>query len=45
MMKYLLGEEVEVETNALDVNGDGKKNIKDIVRLLKYISDESVEIN
>ena len=43
-MKYLAGENVEVVADALDVNGDGEVNNKDLMRLLKFISDVPVVI-
>ena len=43
-MKYLSGEEVDVVSEAADVNGDGAVNGKDLTRLMKYISGEETEI-
>ena len=44
LMKYLAGEDVEVNEDCLDVNGDGVVNAKDLIRLLKYTSGEDVVI-
>ena len=43
-MKYINHEDVECTEKALDVNGDGKVNTKDLTRLMKYINHEDVEI-
>ena len=44
-MKYLAGEDVEVVIGALDINGDGTVNNKDLTRLMKYLAGENVTIN
>ena len=43
-MKYLAGEDVEVVAAALDVNGDGAVDNRDLTRLMKYLAGEEVEI-
>ena len=45
MMKYISGVEVDVAEGAGDVNGDGKVNTMDLIRLMKYINGEDVELN
>ena len=45
LMKYLAGEDVVVNQDALDVNGDGSINNKDLTRLMKYLAGEDVVIN
>ena len=44
LLKYVSGNDVEVNEAALDVNGDGVVNSKDLTRLLKYVSGNDVEI-
>lgn len=45
LMKYLAGEDVSVNSDALDVNGDGSVNNKDLTRLMKYLAGENVTVN
>ncbi len=44
LLKYIAGDDVEVNQAALDVNGDGVVNVKDIIRLMKYLAGDPVEI-
>lgn len=44
MMKYLAGDDVEVNQSSLDVNGDGKVNNRDLTLLMKRLADPGVEI-
>ena len=44
LMKYLAGDDVEVNELALDVNGDNVVNNKDLNRLMKYLAGDNVEI-
>ena len=43
-MKFIAEEAVEVNEAALDVNGDGNVNSKDLTRLMKFLAEEDVEI-
>ena len=42
---YLKGDDVEVNEAALDVNGDGTVNNKDLTRLQRYLKGDDVEIH
>lgn len=44
-MQYNAGWDVEVNTAALDVNGDGSVNNKDVTRLMQYNAGWDVEIH
>ena len=44
LMKYLAGENVNVNEAVLDVNGDSTVNNKDLTRLMRYLAGESVNI-
>ena len=44
LMKYLAGENVNVNEAVLDVNGDSSVNNKDLTRLMRYLAGESVNI-
>lgn len=44
LLPLLAGESVTVVTEALDVNGDGTVNNKDLTRLMKYLAGENVTI-
>ena len=44
LFQYLSDWSVEVNEAALDINGDGKVNNKDLTRLFQYLSDWDVEI-
>ena len=37
--------EVHVHAEDADINGDGRENTMDLIRLMKYISGEDVEIH
>ncbi len=43
-MKKLAGEDVDCVEAALDVNGDGVVNNKDLNRLMKKLAGEDVQI-
>ncbi|MBR3475217.1 MAG: hypothetical protein IKH34_09175 [Oscillospiraceae bacterium] len=45
MQRYLKGAAVEVNEAALDVNGDGKVNNKDLTRLQRYVKGADVELH
>ena len=44
MMKYIAGEDVTVVTDSVDVNGDGRGDILDVIRLMRAISGEDVTL-
>ena len=44
LMKYLAGDTLAVNNDALDVNGDGKVDSRDLSRLMKHLADPEVEI-
>ena len=44
-MRYVKYNDVEVVTAALDVNGDGTINNKDVTRLMRYVKYKDVEIH
>jgi len=43
-MKYIVGAESEENVPMLDPNGDGKTNILDVVRLMRYLAGNDVEL-
>ena len=44
LMKYIVGAESEENVPMLDPNGDGKTNILDVVRLMRYLAGNDVEL-
>ena len=41
-MKYISGVEVDVAPGTADVNGDGRENTLDLIRLMKIVNGEAV---
>ena len=45
LIKYLIGEDVQVKAAAVDVNDDGEASVKDLMRLYKYLSGWDIDIH
>lgn len=44
IIKYVSGQDVNVNMNNADVNGDGKVNTRDALVIIKYVSGQDVEL-